>query len=711
MKLTVLLICACCIAPAREPQMRPFPMERGPAPADLSYLLEAPAGKDGFVRIKDGHFVKPAGGRFRIWGVNFVSSGTTPAKEEAPAIAAELASFGFNCVRFHFLDLAFPNAGLIDPARNDSRALNATQLDRLDFFVAELKKRGIYSNFNLNVGRRFKEGDGVPDYEYLGLGKGVNYFNPRVLFLHQEYARQLLTHFNPYTKSEYRREPALLMLELVNENSLVESWIGNRLLGKNTQKNPGSWTDITPGYEKELTTRYNAWLRARLAPAELEKLRKLAGAPAGGDVPRMGHKEFAGAPESRFRTEAAFYMDMEDGYFQAMRRVIKDELGAQSLIAGTSDHGHTASSYPTLHSASRLDIVDGHAYWQYPRQERDVTGSKTRAFQILNTPMVNDPSHSVVADLSRTAVAGKPYTVSEINFPFPNEYAAEGIPILSAYAAFQDWDGIFWYQFGSVGLANWKAEHTSHLDMRSDPVKSAQWLAGALMFLRGDVSPARRFVQRSYSLEQVYESLRLPGSERPYFTPGFPPALPLEHGSRIASLDGGKSDDFPASAGGPHASDTGELWWRGGNDGLFTLETERSQAFSGFLKNNLKKLKNLSAAVENDFCAITLSSLDGKPLSQSRRMLLTTGARMANTGMTWNEKRTTLTEWGTAPPSIEPVVGTVTLRNLERAAAVEVVALDGAGRRGTPVPAIKTAAGWELTIGGVVTPWYEIRVR
>ena len=91
--------------------------------------------------------------------------------------------------------------------------------------------------------------------------------------------------------------------------------------------------------------------------------------------------------------------------------------------------------------------------------------------------MVNDPSHSVVADLSRTAVAGKPYTVSEINFPFPNEYAAEGIPILSAYAAFQDWDGIFWYQFGSVGLANWKAEHSSHLDMRCDPVKSAQWLA------------------------------------------------------------------------------------------------------------------------------------------------------------------------------------------------------------------------------------------
>ncbi len=57
-------------------------------------------------------------------------------------------------------------------------------------------------------------------------------------------------------------------------------------------------------------------------------------------------------------------------------------------------------------------------------------------------PMVNDPLHSTVVQLSRTAFAGKPYTVSETNHPFPNEYASEGIPILAAYAGFQDWDMI-----------------------------------------------------------------------------------------------------------------------------------------------------------------------------------------------------------------------------------------------------------------------------
>jgi len=34
-------------------------------------------------------------------------------------------------------------------------------LDREDFFIAELEKRGIYIDFNLLVGRPFKAGDGV----------------------------------------------------------------------------------------------------------------------------------------------------------------------------------------------------------------------------------------------------------------------------------------------------------------------------------------------------------------------------------------------------------------------------------------------------------------------------------------------------------------------------------------------------------------------
>jgi hypothetical protein len=40
--------------------------------------------------------------------------------------------------------------------RNDTRVLDKDQLDRLDFFIVELKKRGIYSDLNLNVGRAYQ---------------------------------------------------------------------------------------------------------------------------------------------------------------------------------------------------------------------------------------------------------------------------------------------------------------------------------------------------------------------------------------------------------------------------------------------------------------------------------------------------------------------------------------------------------------------------
>ena len=60
-----------------------------------------------------------------------------------------------NCVRLHFLDLDAPR-GLIDRRGPTAAASTPQQLDRLDFFIAELKKRGIYINLNLNVGRSYK---------------------------------------------------------------------------------------------------------------------------------------------------------------------------------------------------------------------------------------------------------------------------------------------------------------------------------------------------------------------------------------------------------------------------------------------------------------------------------------------------------------------------------------------------------------------------
>jgi hypothetical protein len=258
-----------------------------------------------------------------------------------------------------------------------------------------------------------------------------------------------------------------------------------------------------------------------------------------------------------------------------------------------------------------------------------------------------------------------------------------------------------------------EAKVAGHFDLAMDPVKMAQLPAGALMFLRGDVRPAGRTIPRTYTREQVRASLRLPYQERPYFTPGFPPDLPLRHASRIASFDGPATGAFAAENATPRRTDTGELTWHTGAPatGLVTVDTERSQAAIGFVGANRVRLKNLAVDARTPFCAVTLSALDDRPIAQSNKLLVTATARVANSGMEWNARRDSLAKWGTAPTRIEPVVATLRLSGLVGAREVVVVALDGAGRA---MAAGGTAArrddGWALELNAPTTS-YLVTIR
>jgi hypothetical protein len=691
-----LLLSTCRVLARTDGTLQPFTIDHRKAslahsPVDVSFLLDAPAGKHGFVRAQGAHLVTGDGTRIRFWGVNVTdwSKGSVmvPSKDDAPVWASTLARFGVNCVRFQFLDLPTPR-GLIDGKRDDTRTLDPEAFDREDFFIDELKKRGIYIDFNLLVGRPFKAGDGVQDYQKIREGaKGISLYDPRIIELQKEYARQLLAHSNPYTKLEYRNDPAVAMVEINNENAL---WVGFR--------------GPTPYYDHELTVLYNTWLEKNFSAEDLKKLKEIAGVSGDDPVPLLqGRAQIEAAPKGRFYAESRFFLDTQRGYWEDMRDYLTKTLGVKSLIMTTADHGHTSSGYPLLLATSSFDTNDGHTYWQHDWENK------------IKAPMVNDPFNSTVVELSRTAVAGKPYTVSEVNNPFPNDWASEGIPILAAYGNFQDWDAIIWYTFEPKAAPDWKPYVGDAFDISLDPVKMPQLAAGALMFLRADVGPAKSTVERSYTRDQVFDSaLLLPATERPYFTPGFPLAVPLEHESRILSLDGATVPSFVApEVANPIVSDTKQLAWYNSSamTGLVTVDTPRSQALIGFVKANGKSVSNLSAEVQNRFCTIVITSLESEPISRASRLLLTLGSRVENEGMQWNDRRSNLSEWGGSPTLIEPVVGRITLRKLDHAKTVFAQALDGSGQpMGDPIRAEKRFEGWDIPLGKRVTTWYEVTV-
>ena len=696
------------LAARAEVTKQPFPMDWSTHTAsaiDLRSALDAPAGRDGFIRADGGHLIKPDGSRFRIWGVNICGSACFPEKEQATALADQLARLGVNCVRFHYMDSKW--SPLFDKGRTDTRELNAAALDRLDFLVAEFKKRGIYANLNLNVARQYKPGDGVRDADKLGFGKACTYFNPRLIELQHEYARQLLTHKNAYTGNEYRNEPCLASIEIINENSVLEGWVSGRLIGQDVEK-PDTWSPIPVSYAEELTSLYNAWLAKNRQAESVTALRAEAGVAADARLPRLKPAEFEKASAARFRTEAEFYAGVEGAFFAGMKKLLKDELGVKTPVVGTSDHNHGYAAYAHVASNAMFDWIDGHGYWQHPDIHGPVPSSK-------NTPMVNDPLDSLIVQLARSPVAGRAYTISEINHPFPHEYACEGFPILTAYAMFQDWDGIYWFTWD-----NGKPSKDGGIPPRAfftvsfDPVKVANLMACAALWHQGGIAKAKTTVVRSYTREQMDDALRMDRKESPIFTPGFDRSTPLVHATR-SRFDGGPAPAFPPAV--PVSeivSDTGELGWYNADKkrGVVTVDAAGAQALIGYVRESGHATAHLAADVRNGFCSLVLVPLDRKPVASSARLLLAATGWCGNTDMQWDGKRRGLPGWGHGPTQIEPVTGTVTLRGFTGAKAFHARVLSAAGApTDVTLPVLGTDGACAITLGTPAATLFLIEVE
>lgn len=89
----------------------PMPWDDG-EPSFVGPLLEAPAGRHGFVQLtQEGDFRFEDGTPVRFWGAAMGVGVVAPPKDLAEKIAARLAKLGFNLVRFRGLDLQlFPPA-------------------------------------------------------------------------------------------------------------------------------------------------------------------------------------------------------------------------------------------------------------------------------------------------------------------------------------------------------------------------------------------------------------------------------------------------------------------------------------------------------------------------------------------------------------------------------------------------------------------------
>lgn len=675
---------------------------------NMSDLLDAPAGKHGFIRIENGHFVNDAG-RIYFNGTNLTGSANFPSHDQADLLAGRLARFGINCVRLHYMDANYGNfkeeeeQGIFTIDSTTQRNLDPNQMDRLDYMIAQFKEKGIYVNINLHVARKLDERDGFTGIDQRPhLDKGVDNFEPRMINLQKEFAKDLLLHVNPYTKLAYANDPCVAMVEINNENALF-SWYHR-----------GDIDKLPDPYASELRKQWNNWIHKKYKSAvEVGKAwdtdkNVLLENFNGKTIPTVKND----SPYTKMRRDFYKFMyEVEQEYWTGIYDYLKNDLDVKSPISGTQ------LRYTSPFLQAELDYIDIHSYWCHP-------SPVSPEWEIRNVSMVNSLNN--IYEMAGQRVQGKPFTVSEYNHPFPNQYGAEGQPMLRAYGRLQDWDGVFQYTYNHR-LDFEPQSMTYFFDMIARTDVLAHMPACAAIYLRGDVQKAKETIVAEVNHAAYFDSLAMAKKVRVGIeAAGFDPRISLVHKTAVELTEQqvGHANPIPEMDDNEEViiSDTGELTWNMEKEGAgyWTVNTANTKLFTGFPEGRIIDLGGISIDIGNtrlDWATISLVSKNATGFGESGEsasILLTATGLVENKGMViekTSDSKIKLADWGEGPIYAEGIPANIILN--VNPLRIKCYALDPTGNRKEQVPVVPSGeSGSSVNIDpNYKTVWYEIEIN
>jgi len=107
----------------------------------MSDLLDAPAGKHGWLTIQESDFAFEDGTPLKVWGVNHSNKGCGPDREEADRRARWYAKMGVNAIRMH--KFAYSHSAYGNP--ENSTELTKEGWNKLDYYWSRLKEKGYFT--------------------------------------------------------------------------------------------------------------------------------------------------------------------------------------------------------------------------------------------------------------------------------------------------------------------------------------------------------------------------------------------------------------------------------------------------------------------------------------------------------------------------------------------------------------------------------------
>ena len=695
-----------------------FPWDAAlPYPVNMSSrVLDAPSGKHGYVKSVKDRLEFEDGTVARFWGVVMAVSTSTgdgslpPIKEDAGKIAKKIASYGFNHVRIVGFD---GHAHQALEQWKKTGEVKSKQIDKLDYFISELRKHGVYYSFSINNSSSalFKgEHNVLPnDGEPMPYKK---YRNTRMFFddatdLMVNWTRAFYSRKNPYTGLTYAQDPANIYVSAVNEDTanIVRFNKGRTLSAQWKRRINDLFNEFLHDKyksEKNLNTAWSTSLVPVLIIGESYKKK---------NIDLFTSLSYLLLPRQRISDMFEFLIERDIRYTRKIRNML-DSIGYKGLITGTNKWYGLGSLYSNYRTGS---YINGHDYFggleNIKREKGDIASARLLNKDYLgllyaDPSMALDDTRFALSRILPAHLTDRPYITSEWNQVIWGDYAYQGPFIISSYAALNGIDGLDVHMLYNHPRPSYKDEYPRNaLAVSSNPLLTALMPTLSLAYIRGDIHEHEKKIVYCYAKDM--EEMKSIWHRRPQVPDELKELFKkYPYGSvRVGMLEGCDDKQRMLS----ESSINHEAIKIGSSEhgkASLTINTEKYVARVGDMSLGVK-LGPLEVNLEQ-LGSISLISLDDLPLQTSECALLTIVGPTKNKGMKieYRNGKKVIGDLGKWPPLLRGNKGVIKI-NMQKNKEYSVMPLIMHNKQ-TDVDVMKFDGEISVSLEQQKTPWYLI---
>ena len=625
---------------------------------DLSKNFDsAPAGKFGRVIVsKRGKFAfeKRPKAKLKFHGTVWYLAGergkdVRETKENLKKLCQIAKRQGYNLLRFHTSDFLCST----DPAKL------AEGFDLYDYLISEAKKNGIY--LNLLIGNNvFDESKKSWDARFSTKMKMLM-GDEKTRKDWEAHARKQLDHINPYTGLAWKEDPVFMGMEFWNEMDLLYVF-------------------------RQLDAETVALANSEFAKYAEAKYGTVENMNATGKFARKDYKKFGEidfANESETSEWVNFCKIKNDEFRKFCEKVVKTDIGYDGLIYQYNCNRTLNMAYM---SSEIADYSTLNVYFKHPS---NFTQINSHVGQESSLSEASGFANTMRAGVARK-ISGRPICLTEYNHCHWNQYKHEGGLVFGAYAALQDFDGMIVHCDG-VKTGAKKGNVLGPFSVSKSPVFRANEFLTYCLFMRGDAKKSKHRVELFFPKNYVennanmsrsangaqtriallsgfsvkFEGARIPEKlahtkiKKPDMTMlpvGASLTSSAQNFSSTGASIGEKFDEeafvmqmrkngildennCTSPAAGVYHSDTNQILLDAKKESISAI-TPKTEAVA-FKKGveNLDALTEISSTVP---CAVAACSVDGSPLSESKRIVFIYNTDNINSDINLDVYRTVL---------------------------------------------------------------------